>query len=104
MIASIFEIGFALSVNGAHAFTHLGWSIAAVFFGFFTLFVLSIALRGIAVGIGYAVWAGIGAIGAAILGPVFFDERLTMARALWLVVIISGIVWLRLADEVPDTT
>jgi len=63
-----------------------------------TLFALSVALRRIDVGIGYAVWAGIGAVGAALLGPVFFDESLTIAKALWLSVIIAGVVWLKLAD------
>ncbi|MDN5854984.1 MAG: SMR family transporter, partial [Actinomycetia bacterium] len=55
--------------------------------------------RSIDVGIGYAVWAGIGAVGAALLGPVFFDESLTFAKAFWLSVIIAGVVWLKLADS-----
>ena len=41
------------------------------------------ALRHIDIGIGYAVWAGIGAVGAALLGPVFFDETFTWAKAWW---------------------
>jgi len=48
------------------------------------------------------VWAGIGAVGAALLGPVFFDEALTTAKAFWLGVIIAGVVWLKLADS-PST-
>lgn len=51
------------------------------------------------VGIGYAVWAGIGSVGAALLGPVFFDEVLTPAKAFWLAVIIAGVIWLKLADS-----
>ena len=64
-----------------------------------TLFFLSVALKRIDVGIGYAVWAGIGAVGAAVLGPVFFDESLTVAKGFWLAVIIGGVVWLKLADS-----
>ena len=56
-------------------------------------------LKSIDVGIGYAVWAGIGAVGAAVFGPVFFDETLTLSRALWLTVIIGGVIWLKLADS-----
>jgi quaternary ammonium compound-resistance protein SugE len=66
-----------------------------------TLFALSVALKRIDVGIGYAVWAGIGAVGAAQLGPVRFDESLTPLRAFWLAVVIAGVVWLKLADGVP---
>lgn len=99
MIAGAFEVGYALSVNGSTGFTNPLWSAVAVVFFLFTLFFLSVALRTIDVGIGYAVWAGIGAIGAAVLGPAFFDETLTWAKALWLAVIIGGVVWLKLADS-----
>jgi len=99
LLAGIFEIGYALSVGGSEGFTKLSWSIVAIGFFLLTLFCLSVALKTIDVGIGYAVWAGIGAVGAALLGPVFFDEVLTPARALWLAVIIGGVVWLKLADS-----
>lgn len=99
LIAGGFEVGYALSVNGSAGFTDPLWSIIAVVFFLFTLFFLSIALKRIDVGIGYAVWAGIGAVGAAVLGPAFFDETLTLVKALWLAVIIAGVVWLKLADS-----
>lgn len=99
LLAGFFEIGYALSVGGSEGFTRLSWSIVAIIFFLLTLFCLSVALKTIDVGIGYAVWAGIGAVGAALLGPVFFDEVLTPARALWLAVIIGGVVWLKLADS-----
>lgn len=99
LLAGLFEVGYALSVGGSRGFTVPGWSVVAVVFFLLTLFCLSVALRRIDVGIGYAVWAGIGAVGAAVLGPVFFDETLTVGRALWLAVIIAGVVWLKLADR-----
>lgn len=98
LLAGAFEVGYALSVGGSQGFTVLSWSVVAVVFFLLTLFCLSRALRGIDVGIGYAVWAGIGAVGAAVLGPVFFDEVLTPSRAVWLAVILSGVVWLKVAD------
>ena len=100
LLAGVFEVGYALSVGGSAGFTVLSWSVSAVVFFLLTLFCLSVALRRIDVGIGYAVWAGIGAVGAAALGPVFFDESLTLTRAFWLAVIIGGVVWLKLADSV----
>ncbi|SCG44516.1 quaternary ammonium compound-resistance protein SugE [Micromonospora echinaurantiaca] len=99
LLAGTFEVGYALSVGGSQGFTVLGWSISAVVFFLLTLFCLSVALKSIDVGIGYAVWAGIGAVGAALLGPVFFAESLTPVRAVWLAVIIGGVVWLKLADS-----
>jgi quaternary ammonium compound-resistance protein SugE len=76
LLAGGFEVGHALSVGGSEGFPVLGWSISAVVFFLLTLFCLSVALTNIDVGIGYAAWAGIGAVGAAALGPVFFDESL----------------------------
>lgn len=99
LIAGGFEVGYALSVNGSAGFTNPLWSAIAVVFFLFTLYFLSVALKKIDVGIGYAVWAGIGAIGAAVLGPVFFDETLTLVKAFWLAVIIAGVVWLKLSDS-----
>lgn len=99
LLAGVFEIGYALSVGGSEAFTVLGWSLAAVVFFLLTLYFLSAALRTIDVGLGYAVWAGIGSVGSAALGSVLFDQPLTAVQALWLVVIIGGVVWLKLADS-----
>ncbi len=98
LLAGCFEIGYALSVGGSKAFTVLGWSVAAVILFLLTLYFLSAALRTIDIGIGYAVWAGIGAVGAAIFGSMLLAQPLTMVKALWLVVIIAGVVWLKLAD------
>ncbi|MGI5347965.1 DMT family transporter [Streptomyces sp. CA-250714] len=103
LLAGAFEVGYALSVGGSQGFTVLSWSLVAVVFFLLTLFALSLALRTIDVGIGYAVWAGIGAVGAALLGPVFFSETLTPVKAFWLTVIIVGVVWLKLADSPKRT-
>ncbi|YBV95748.1 multidrug efflux SMR transporter [Phyllobacteriaceae bacterium JZ32] len=100
LLAGAFEIGYALSVGGSQAFTVLSWSIAAFIFFLLTLYFLSTALRTIDVGIGYAVWAGIGSVGAAVLGNVLLDQPLTLVQAFWLAVIIAGVVWLKLADSV----
>lgn len=99
MLAGAFEVGYALSVNGSEGFTNLSWSLVALMFFLCTLYFLSVALKRIDVGIGYAVWAGIGAVGSAVLGPVFFDESFTTSKAIWLAVIIAGVVWLKLADS-----
>lgn len=99
LIAGIIEVGYAISVGGGEGFTDVGWSISALIFFLFTLFFLSLALRKIDVGIGYAVWVGIGAVGAVIASAFFFDEPVTFARIFWLSIIIAGVVWLKIADS-----
>lgn len=99
LLAGVFEIGYALSVAGSKAFTVLNWSIAAAVFFLLTLYALSAALKTIDVGIGYAVWAGIGSVGSAVFGSVLLDQPITPTQAFWLAVIIGGVVWLKLADS-----
>jgi quaternary ammonium compound-resistance protein SugE len=57
---------------------------------------LGYALRTIPVGSGYAVWVGIGAVGAAAYGMVALDEPATAARVACLVMILLGVVGLKL--------
>ncbi|MFT3802372.1 MAG: SMR family transporter [Burkholderiaceae bacterium] len=99
LLAGAFEIGYALSVAGSKAFTVPGWSIAAGVFFLLTLYALSVALKTIDVGIGYAVWAGIGSVGAAAFGSILLNQPITLIQAFWLAVIIGGVVWLKLADS-----
>lgn len=99
ILAGVFEIGYALSVGGSQAFSVLSWSVAAFVFFLLTLYFLSAALKTIDVGLGYAVWAGIGSVGAAVFGSVLLGQPLTLPQWFWLAVIILGIVWLKLADS-----
>lgn len=98
LLAGVFEIAFAVSSAGNKGFTNLGWSLGTVAAAAATIVTLSIALKKIDVGIGYAVWTGIGATGAAIFGAILFHQPLTWVRVIWLVVIIAGVVWLKLAS------
>lgn len=99
LLAGAFEIVYALSVAGSQAFTVLNWSISAIVFFLLTLYALSVALKTIDFGIGYVVWAGIGAVGSAVFGSVLFDQSLTMLQTFWLAVIVAGVIWLKLASS-----
>lgn len=99
LIAGIFEIGYAVSTGGSEGFTNVPWSISAAVFFFLAVFTLSLALKVLDVGLGYAVWVGIGASGAAIVSAFLFDEPLTPVRLFWIAVIIVGTVILKLAES-----
>lgn len=61
-----------------------------------SMYLLSMAMRSIPVGTAYAVWTGIGALGAAILGIVLFKEPISVARMVCLLMLVAGIVGLKL--------
>ena len=57
---------------------------------------LWIATQKLPVGTAYAVWTGIGAVGAAAVGIVAYGEPATAVRAVCILLIVAGIVGLKL--------
>jgi quaternary ammonium compound-resistance protein SugE len=98
LIASGIEILFALGLKYADGFTRLGWSVLTVAAGVASFLILSQALRTLPVGTAYAVWTGVGAVGATILGIFLFHEPRDAGRLVSIGLIISGIVGIRLTS------
>ena len=97
-VAGVFETAWAIGLKYSAGFTKLGPSIFTFITMLISLYLLSLALRTLPVGTGYAVWTGIGAVGTAILGMLLFDESRAIARILCIVLIVAGIVGLKLAS------
>jgi len=95
-LAGLLEVGWAIGLKYTNGFTRLWPSIGTVAAMVVSFFFLSLALKTIPVGTGYAVWTGIGAVGTAILGMVLLGEPREVGRILCLVLIIAGIVGLKL--------
>ncbi len=83
-------------MNGATGHAFVGWLIGLVFFYTLSMVLLSQAVKTIPVGTAYAVWTGIGAIGAVLLGIIFFNEPVTFWRIFFLTTLIISIVGLKL--------
>ncbi len=98
LIASCFEIVFALGLKYTQGFTRVIPSIVTVVAGIASVLILSQSLRMLPVGTGYAAWTGIGAVGTAVLGILLFDEPRDVARLVCIGLIISGIVGIRLTS------
>lgn len=98
LVASAFEVAFALGLKTTDGFTRLWPSVATVAAGVVSFVLLSQALKTLPVGTGYAAWTGIGAVGSAILGIVLFHEPRDAARLASLALIVAGIVGLRLSS------
>ena len=60
---------------------------------------LSYSLRSLPVGTGYAVWVGIGAIGAAIVGVVWLNESAAPMRLVSIGLIAAGVIGLALSSS-----
>lgn len=60
-----------------------------------SMFLLAKATETIPIGTGYAVWVGIGAVGAAIVGIVILGEPASAARVFFLGLLVVSIVGLK---------
>ena len=97
-IAGLFETAWAIGLKYSAGFTKLGPSVFTVVAMMVSLYLLALALRTIPVGTGYAVWTGIGTVGAAILGILLFNESREIARILCILLIVAGIIGLKLTS------
>ena len=57
---------------------------------------LWVATQKLPIGTAYAVWTGIGAVGAAMVGVIAYGEPATVVRTVCILLIVSGIVGLKL--------
>ncbi len=97
-IAGLCEIGWAIGLKYTDGFSRLGPSVLTGTAMVVSVILLGIALKTLPVGTAYAVWTGIGAVGAAIAGIVMLGEAATLDRVLPIGLIAVGIVWLALAE------
>ena len=66
--------------------------------GLSSVVLLSLAMRTLPMGTGYAVWTGIGAAGAALLGIVLLGDAASPLRILCIVLILAGVIGLKLVS------
>lgn len=95
IIAGFLEIGWAIGLKCTEGFSRLWPSVATLSAMIASFALLSVALKTIPVGTGYAVWTGIGAAGTAIIGMAFLGESRETLRILCIMLIIAGVLGLK---------
>lgn len=61
-----------------------------------SLWLLSYAMQAMPMSVAYAIWTGIGAVGAVLVGLVFNKEKINLEKALYLSLIIFSVVMLKI--------
>ena len=97
--AGFFEVGWTIGLKYAEGFTKFWPSLGTGLCMLMSLALLGLAMNSLPVGTAYAVWTGIGAAGAVILGIVLFHEPATVARIACLSLIICGVIGLKLTHN-----
>ena len=99
VVAGLFEVGWASGVKYVgvqRPLISLGVAVALAA----SMVGLWAATQRLPVGTAYAVWTGIGAVGAAVIGVAVYGEPATAVRAVCILLIVAGIVGLKLFSGV----
>jgi len=94
--AILFETIGTTALKASDGFTKLWPTVISVIGYIVAIYLLSLVLRSIPVGIAYAIWSGLGIVFIAIIGYFTFNQRLDGAAVLGLTLIIAGILVINL--------
>jgi small multidrug resistance pump len=84
------------ALKNAQNFTDLAWSLVVVSGYVCAFYFLSLALRTVPLAIAYAIWSGAGIAIIALVGWLYYGERLSPLHLAGLAFILSGILILKL--------
>lgn len=94
-LAGGLEVFWATCLKLSDGFARLGWSALTVAGMLASFVLLSQAVKTLPLGTAYAIWTGIGALGALIVGIVLFREPAGALRLVFAALLLTGIVGLK---------
>lgn len=98
IIAGLLEVCWAIGLKYTEGFTRLWPSVFTLVTLAASMLLLARAARELPIGTAYAVWVGIGAFGAAVLGIILFHESASAARLICLGLLLTSIIGLKLSS------
>lgn len=96
--SGLVDVAWAIAVKKADGFRNLGWAAASLVLLLVFVALLTRALQVLPLGIAYAVWVGIGAVGSVVAGMVWFGEPVQATRLAFVIVVIVGVAGLKLTS------
>ncbi|MCW0203762.1 MAG: quaternary ammonium compound efflux SMR transporter SugE [Rhodanobacter thiooxydans] len=96
LLAGLFEVVWAIGLKYTEGFTRLWPTVGTLAAMAVSIVLLAIAVKTLPIGTAYAIWTGIGAVGAVVLGIMLFGDPGTLPRLLCVALIVVGIVGLKL--------
>lgn len=95
IIAGLLEVVWATAMKKSEGFSKLGPSVVTIVAMIVSFGLLALAMKQLPLSVSYTVWVGIGAVGSAIMGVVWYGERLNAAQWVCMALIAAGIVGLK---------
>ena len=98
LFAGLLEVLWAVGLKYTDGFSKPLPSFVTVAAMLTSLYFLSLALRTLPLGTAYAIWVGVGMVGAVIVGVVIFHETLSVLKIFSLLMVVAGIAGLKLSS------
>ncbi len=98
LIAGLLEVGWAVGLKYTEGFTRLLPSVLTLASMTASVGLLALALKTLPMGTAYAIWTGIGAVGAAILGIILFGDPAHAPRLICIGLIVAGVIGLKIVS------
>lgn len=98
ILAGLMEVGFTFCLGKTKTATGndlVGWWIRFLVALTLSMFLMAKAAEKIPIGTVYPVWTGIGAVGAVLIGIIFFNEPATFWRMFFITTLICSIIGLK---------
>lgn len=95
-LAIIFEVLGTTSMKLSDGMRNIGFVVIMLTFYILSLSMLSIALKNWEVGVAYAIWSGFGIALITTIGIVFFNETISISKAIFILLIVIGAIGLNL--------
>lgn len=97
-IAGLLEVCWSIGLKYSDGFTKPFASTITLLAMIGSVYFLERAVQSLPIGTAYSVWVGIGATGASILGIILFKEPVTIARLIFLSMLVCSIIGLKMTS------
>ena len=98
-LTSFFELVWILGFNVASEWWH--W-ILIVTFIFVDFYFLTKACQSLPTGTVYAVFAGVGTVGTALMDVFIFGGSLGIGKIIFIIILVIGVIGLNMADKIDE--
>jgi quaternary ammonium compound-resistance protein SugE len=99
VLAGLIEVGWSQSIKPTQNFTRPLPTLVCFVLAAGSVYLLSWSMNSLPVGTAYAVFTGIGAVGAIVLGIVVNKDPVSVGRIAALALIVSGVVLARVTAD-----
>ncbi|WP_109124964.1 quaternary ammonium compound efflux SMR transporter SugE [Dyella sp. C11] len=96
LVAGLLEVVWAIGLKYTEGFSRLWPSVITGSAMIASIVLLAMAVKTLPIGTAYAIWTGIGAVGAVILGIVLFGDSASPLRLACVGLVVLGMVGLKL--------